>query len=309
MICLLIKRLRLADPLRYKFPFILSAILLMADLVSIPPLRFIVLIAASFVLMFGFAGFGYLTNDWADIEKDALVNKPNALQGTTTAQRAGLLVLFVFMIWPPWLVLPFTYVSALFIIGEILLFVSYAFPPLRLKEREWLGIVADAGYAHLVPALFAAYTFSLAGSVRFMQLPTLLGLLAVWQGIVGIRNILLHQLQDAENDLHSGTHTFLTGRGRINSAERFIRICLIPLEAVALMLLFVFTLYHQQPLVSLSFLIFIAWQLFYKKLSVDFMDYRNFLYTYADPYYNRWLPVSLLLTYLLHAAGVCFNVN
>lgn len=282
---------------------------MVADLVCIPPLQFTCLLAASAILMFGFAGFGYLTNDWADMHKDALANKPNALEATSVRQRVGLLALFLLMIAIPWLVLPFTVTSALFVLIELFLFVSYAFPPLRLKEKGWIGLVADAGYAHVVPVLFAGYTFGAVMPSYNIPVKCLMLTLGIWQAVVGIRNILLHQIQDAEYDRQSGTRTFLFNADRIRSVESFLQSYLIPAEAIALAILFAFTLYHQQPLVVLLFLAFIVWQWFYKKLRVQTINYRKFLYTYADPYYGVWLPVSLLFTYLLHAAGVYFFIH
>ena len=174
---------------------------------SIPFNKFIWLALLSITTISGFASLGYLFNDLFDIKKDALTSKRNFIAGKSFLPVLFyFFVAFAFLIFP-WKFLPFNFISVLLIAAELLLFLIYAAPPFRLKEKGFAGILTDALYAHALPVALAAYTFALAADKNISTIPFLL--LFLWQMLSGIRNILTHQFEDRQQDAASKTKTFV----------------------------------------------------------------------------------------------------
>jgi 4-hydroxybenzoate polyprenyltransferase len=208
-------KLRLVDSFRYKIPVLISIPYLFLEINEYEPLRALLLILAAVITCFGFVGFGYATNDLGDIETDRIIGKSNFMGLLTSFQTLGLILFFLVAALLPWLYLPFNKFSLLFIVTELLSFIFYAFPPLRLKERGFGGIFTDALYAHVIPVTFAAFTFNLSGKSKISSLEITCLFVAVflWQLALGIRNILLHQIADFENDQRASAKTFVVKIG------------------------------------------------------------------------------------------------
>ncbi len=171
--------------------------------------KFLWLALLSIVTISGFASFGYLINDFSDREKDAIAGKKNFLAGKSQAAIILLFAVALSLLMLPWIYLPFNRFSILLIALEIILFVIYSLPPLRLKERGIPGLIADALYAHALPVALAAFTFSLASGKSITFFPMML--LIAWQLVCGTRNILLHQSNDLDQDKTSETVNFVAG--------------------------------------------------------------------------------------------------
>ena len=92
----------------------------------------------------------------------------------------------------------------------LLLSFAYSVPPLRLKERGWLGVLADAMAAHVYPALLclliaaprAPYGLSKPLAVTVM----------LWSLAFGLRGFLTHLVLDDELDRDSGLRTVVHDR-------------------------------------------------------------------------------------------------
>lgn len=160
--------------------------------------------------------FGYFSNDMADREADAKAGKKNmaaalplwacvSVAAGTALAGTALIVWRNPAVWP--------WMSA-----EVVLLLLYSFPPVRLKERGLWGILADALYAYGIPAVvLLVYLDSSAGvnPVYFYFFPAFYLLL-------GLKNILRHQLDDVDNDRISGTRTLATDRPE--TAERLAEV-------------------------------------------------------------------------------------
>ena len=285
------KKLRLSNPWNFKVPL----------LVSIPYLVFLLsgqsgsafpAILASVMIITGVAGTGYLTNDLGDRHKDSLVQKENATAQLSAPALVFLFLLFMLLAIAPWFYLPVNAISICLLALQFLLFYVYAFPPFRFKERGFLGVLADAGYAHINPALLAAYTFYLYTGRAAAGFDTFMFLLAAWQLMLGCRNILFHQVKDHDKDIESGTHTFVTGTG-IAKTTALLKRMLLPLET-ALFIAFAgfITLYLPffLPVIVLYWL-FVTKQ-FIKNIHAK--SFRDYAYLYLDDLYIKWLPLIVL---------------
>jgi hypothetical protein len=200
---------RVNDWWRSKAAMLMGMVYLFTLWFGIPFNKFLQLAALSLVTITGFAATGYLLNDFFDREKDLKAGKRNFLIGKPYIIIFFSFVISLFFLSVPWLYLPFTQLSALLIAAQLTLFVIYSLPPLRLKERGIAGIVTDALYAHTLPVLLAAYTFSLAAGIRIETAP--LWALTIWQTVSGIRNILLHQHDDLTADATAESKNWVAG--------------------------------------------------------------------------------------------------
>jgi len=176
------------------------------------------------------ANFGYAVNDLFDRAEDARAGRLNVATergaGAVAASAAGSAAAAVALGgwaggWP----------AAALTAVILLLPLTYSAPPLRTKERRWLGVLSDALAAHLYPALLAwlmmAPVRSRAGGA------TTLPLLMVWALATGLRGILSHQLHGERSDGRAGLATVVHRYG----APRILRVVLgglLPVELLAL---------------------------------------------------------------------------
>lgn len=181
------------------------------------------------------AGYGYVVNDAADVEPDRLAGKANAMARFSMPVRLAVIAAFAVVGALPWLVFPLE-APALAALGAIYLIpLLYSVPPTRLKERHLLGPLADASNAFMAPALFTIALFAPLGEAAGPPLLMPVGAVA-WTLGFGLRAILKHQVDDAENDERSGTTTFVVrfGAGR---ARAVVSRVLFPVELLGLALL------------------------------------------------------------------------
>jgi len=302
------QKLRLSNPWKFKAPFLITVpyIVLLQGQYANGAAAFTAILASVLIIV-GVAGIGYLTNDLGDRKKDALIKKQNATGRMSAASLALLFVLFLCLALLPWLCLPFDALSLLLLAVQFALFYAYAFKPFRLKEKGMAGVITDALYAHANPTLLAAYTFLLYTNASLTEFGLPLLFLCLWQLLLGMRNILLHQLKDLDDDRRSGTRTFVTASGKERS-ETLVKRWLLPMELI-LFIAFIslIGLYQEIPLLLPACGLFWLITRIQKKNAVT--GYRSFAYTYLDNLYILWLPlfilgelVALSATYLYIAA-------
>jgi UbiA prenyltransferase family len=163
------------------------------------------------VATFGLAAFGYLLNDVGDRGSDQRGGSPNAVL-TAGARRvaAGLIVLAAVAVIP-WFWLPTDGLVITLLALEPALFIAYVLPPVRLKIRGIVGIFTDALYGYVIPLLVAMLVFARVADRHISVVSTVL--LVAWSLVLGVRQILSHQLIDAGRDERAGICTFVLGRG------------------------------------------------------------------------------------------------
>ncbi len=105
---------------------------------------------------------------------------------------------------------------------------AYSVPPLRIKERGWPGVAADALAAHVFPAALALMTVAHLGAGRPRGVAV--ACVLAWSAAAGLRGILSHQLSTADRDAKGGLETVAHTLGR-RPVERFVLFVLLPVEA------------------------------------------------------------------------------
>lgn len=246
-------------------------------------------IALSFVTIIGIAGFGYIVNDLSDKDQDQKAGKPNHIGQMSALNTSIILVIMLGLAFSPWLVFPTDTLSFVLLSTEVCLFIVYSLPPFRLKEKGLLGVVCDSLYAHVVPTTLALYTFYLIGHNEIFRNTYLILPILVWQFVLGIRNILYHQTIDYENDIESGTKTYITMKGD-GFGKRWIKnLQFIESILLACFLSFFAFEYHWLPL-----FIFLLHKSFMILKIDDGWKLNERLYHLSDNFNLHWLPIIFL---------------
>jgi len=302
---LLYRRLRLRNPWNYKAPLLISLPYFMIASGRVPWDLALLGILAALCTIAGIAGVAYFINDLGDARADLRAGKDNVVAGMGWRQRALTLTVFLAAALGPWLYLPFTRTSGILLAAEFGLFVVYCFPPFRLKERGFLGVIADAAYAHTLPAVLAVLTFAYMASEPYPYLSTFLPALAAWQLALGMRNIVLHQLQDHDRDAVGGTRTLAVTLGPERLAA-ILKTWLVPLEIVAFAG-FAIVASRSMPWLAPAYAAYVLLATGRLKLLGQPLPstVREGLYTYADNFYADWLPL-LILGFLLTRVPACW---
>lgn len=289
------KKLRLSKPWKYKAPLILTFTYFFILTGNVSHQEFINTFLAAIMTVIGFSGIGYLTNDLSDRKKDEKTGKQNSITGLSTLQIFFIGIFLTAVALLPWLYLPVDRISIFLIGSELLLFIIYAFPPFRLKEKGFLGLIVDALYAHVVPSLLASWTFYLVANASYELFIPFIIALGTWQLMSGIRNILSHQIVDFENDKKSGTHTWVTKKGVVK-AEKLMKNVLIPLEIITFLgfLFFIQKEINYFIFILIGFLI-LAYRSYAKVDETEKSVLRKqFTNIFLDDFYIKWLPIIVL---------------
>ncbi len=252
---------------------------------QIPFEHFGIWACCSLITIIGFASLGYLVNDYFDLEKDKLANKKNFLLHKSVFQQAVYFSIAFLLLFAPWYFLPYDFFTIALMLLQLLLYLLYSLPAIRLKERGLWGLITDALYAHSIPAIMAAHTYALIANEP-IAIPFIV-LLFTWQFCIGIRNILLHQLNDYNSDRISNTKTYIH-LNTLNEPALLIQ-RLIIIELTMLISTFIFLFWGNR--MFLIALVFILCSLLYNFLNPIQKDEVNY---YPNSIYEHILPLSFI---------------
>jgi hypothetical protein len=173
--------------------------------------------------------YGYALNELFDVGEDARMGRANAA-AALGASRMWAIVGVSALLAETFATAVAGLPGALLTLLELCLPLAYSVPPLRIKERRWLGVAADGLAAHVYPAVLALL------AVQHLMLRPVTALLAisvvVWSAAAGLRGILSHQLHTAEQDRSAGLTTVVHDVGN-QRLERAVVAVILPLEAIA----------------------------------------------------------------------------
>jgi len=234
------------------------------------------------------AAYGYIVNDFFDRVPDKLAGKSNFFDGSPI--RTVVIAVSVISVGATaWSFLPLTPITIGLLLLELVLLLTYSAPPLRLKNRT-VGILADALYSRVVPVL-TVLSFGDVLPVSWLMV------VSVWMLIAGIRNILLHQISDVENDALANEQTAVLKIGKQRTKRLILRF-LLPLEfllsIVSMVILSSYTSYIYLTLpffLVLTLIRFKVWRLEYQSLEL-WKERALFL---PNNFYEDILPLGLLV--------------
>jgi 4-hydroxybenzoate polyprenyltransferase len=209
-----------------KVPLSVTLVLLLVDGGVLGPSQTASLVLVMLIVS-AVGNHGYALNDLFDMDEDRRTGRPNFAQAVGRRRTAGVIaasaLLALTLAWiaaGPW--------GCALALAALSLSLAYSIPPVRIKERKWLGVLADALAAHVFPAALALMT------VRHLHAaqpsPLAAGCILAWSAAAGLRGILSHQLHTALRDLKGGLATVVHDIGRA-PLERFVVFGLLPIEA------------------------------------------------------------------------------
>jgi 4-hydroxybenzoate polyprenyltransferase len=172
-------------------------------------------------------------------------------------------------------------------------FSLYSLPPVRLKARGFLGLLADASGAHLFPTLLVV---SLVHRWRAEPVdPVWFAAVAVWSLCLGLRGNLWHQLTDLHNDEKTGLRTFAR-RHKITRLHRLGNFVIFPAEAAA----FAVMLWRAGSLTAAAFLCLYAlleWsRRSWWKMNLVIVAPKERFHIVMLEYYEAFFPLAVLLS-------------
>ncbi len=191
--------------------------------------------------------YGYLINDYADMELDRAHGKANTFSEDSKGRALVVTMLFLLLsVVSGWYFSDHMDFLALWFIW-IFIGSFYSLPPLRFKERGKPGLLLVVLAQRLLPILlvFTAFGFERTGEII---------LLAAYVFFRGLSSDVNHQVEDYENDLKTGTGTFAVSTG-LGLAQKVLRFSLemekILLAVILAMFLYVFAGFDLLPLMLL----------------------------------------------------------
>ena len=152
------------------------------------------------VFVVSFFAYGYVLNDYSDIDVDRKAGKKKIIANLPRS-KAKLIIAVIALIGlfslSPYYSQPSVIITVL---GAYILATSYSLPPLRLKEKGIWGVVVASAAQRISPLLVGMSVLGLYDLVSVLWLLFNFG--------IGVRYILIHQYKDIENDIRSGVSTF-----------------------------------------------------------------------------------------------------
>jgi len=238
--------------------------------------------------------YGYVLNDVFDLEVDRLAGKPNRMAAFSPTQRFLACAAALVLGFAPALFVPTSKTTLLALGLEYLILTVYSVPPIRLKARGILGLFGDASGAHVGASLYVIAVLA-DGRTPGRSPAVFIGVVLVWQLCLGLIGILVHQVEDRENDRRSGIKTFATVHEFASIRVPFTLVYAGELLAFAALCI---VLRCVAPLISVAALIYIA--LLAVKLWSQWPHYRNVAnnttlmewWQLSHPFYEAYFPLA-----------------
>jgi 1,4-dihydroxy-2-naphthoate octaprenyltransferase len=291
----------------FKLPPVLFLVYLLIPAADIFPIDAAPLIFLTVLVIASAASFGHVINDTFDIQSDALAGKPNAVAGMTPRHRLGYLILFTISGFLP-LILARAHIASIGFLALIYISVTlYSAPPIRTKERGWLGLLSDATAAHVLPSLLV---FSLVGATAMLSSTSYrIAVMAavVWQMSFGLRAILVHQVRDRDCDKQSGTQTLVL---RTDPAELSFVAGLLLLIEILMLLVLLWMFYPMLPTVlwfTMTYLLVaLCWQVSVRKGAYELLPSTTSARVPMFELYEFFLPLMGAFAVALHDRNFWF---
>lgn len=280
-----VNRIRLSD-WRYSFlPLIIGWIYLFILLLKIQINLKALFIGLLFMISScGFAALGFYINNFFDIDSDKISGKPNSLSKISGKAKIKTFLFIIMLVFIPFLWIPSDYTSWRLIFLEIILFLIYSIPSIRLKEIWYGAGMIDAGYAYLIPFLLCYHTFSLlSNKVNQINISSL----CIVFFLSGYSNFLIHQISDLEYDRRSGIKTLPMVLG-FNNSIQIVKLCII-LEGFFFVNFFLFEAgnYTLGSIIGVLYLSYII-------IATNFGTCVSKIHPY-NHFYQIYLPLILLI--------------
>lgn len=284
---------RAAEWWEYKLSPVLATAYATAFLLKLPILSLWPQLLLTLIALAACAAYVSVINDLTDFDDDRASGKANRLAGKSRGFVAAVLACCILPgagIAIHWRGEPL--LLSLYLASWVA-FTLYSLPPIRLKNRGVLGLLADASGAHLFPGLLAvAVVYSRrVGPVDTVWLVSV----AVWSLSCGARGILWHQIGDLRNDEKTGLRTFALLH-KVAWLRRLGNWVIFPAEVAAFCLM----LWHAGSRLALALLCYYALFTFLRKrlwgVNLVVVVPRDKPHILMLEYYELFFPLAFLLS-------------
>ena len=282
-------------------PFIMGCVYMWLWWFKLPfTLKTISLTFLSLLTTIGFASLGYFINEFFDKESDAKAGKLNKLAFISPQLQFGICLSSIALTLLPWIWLPSNSISWLLIVLQIFLFLIYSLPFPRIKESTYLSVVIDSLYAYVVPLILSFYTFGLIAGTT--TIPTWFYLFVVAVFFIGLRNIIIHQVNDVMKDKQSGMTTLPMVLGVENTK---LVVVIILLYEVLFIMTWVLALQveHVEMWMWIPIYLPAAFYSLRYLLSTSNINYDKLFINYT---YQYFMPLLLILLLVINNVGWIF---
>jgi 4-hydroxybenzoate polyprenyltransferase len=229
--------------------------------------------------------FGYGANDWLDYESDTLAQK-RTLQNRPVLHVRLLILLVLFSVGLR-LIPTSNWMDKAAAIGIFLLAFLYSAPPVRLKERGILGLITSSLVQLALPALLFITVFREKNITTFI----IIG----WYFLIGLRWVMIHQIEDFSNDQKSNTKTFTIIHG-LKLTESLITYLVLPIEIFLLSI----TIFSQKGCffytLIIGFIVYLGWEIgmfILRRRTILPVNLISFNWVPLADYYQIFWPISL----------------
>lgn len=277
-------------------PFVLGCVYLWLWWFAIAPgADAALLVLLSLVTTVGFASFGYVLNEWCDIADDTRAGKPNRMAFVRPWQRVAILFSTLLFTLIPWAWLPSNALSWMLIAAQLGSFLVYSIPFPRLKRIPPIAVVLDAAYAYVLPLWLSFHTYALFADAGYASwtLP-LFGAVAA----IGLRGIILHQVDDVLNDARSGITTLPRMLGTSSTARAILTLLVaeVLLFVIFLSMLALQSFQSVALVLPLLYFLHVGWGLFRgrKALSLRYLPIIPQRHL-TDQFYQKTFPLAVLV--------------
>jgi 4-hydroxybenzoate polyprenyltransferase len=220
--------------------------------------------------------FGYAVNDIADREIDRKCGKVRPAASLNV--RQSLVLVVASLLGGLAACIPLGADAAYVLGAGYALAAIYSLPPVRLKERGLVGVLAGGVAQRTIPS---ALLLALFDAGLFAD-----GVLLAWSTLVGMRWLLVHQLVDERSDRMADVTTYVTAEGA-RLSHGLIDYVLFPAE----LLLFITLVVVSTPWLALAFAPAAAtWSLTRTRRRSEGVSFATL--TLAD-LYETWWPLAV----------------
>lgn len=258
------------------------------------PAEFLFVVACFFVSLISISAFGYLFNDWCDVKADAIAGKNNRLGSLPPVLRFVLVLVPLLIGYFFWM--PVSLIATVLLALQIVALIIYSAPPVRLKNRSFWGVAADAFYGHINPVFITLFAFHFFDEADSWYKFLIASVLFVAVTLKGVRNILLHQLDDRKKDRLAGIQTFVVKNGALFSLYLINNLLLFEIISTVILSL-VISFFFPPFFLCLLFFSIVTYLKFsgWKLADVPQRQLKfKFLY-FLNDYYEGWVPVFFLI--------------
>jgi 4-hydroxybenzoate polyprenyltransferase len=284
--------IRLKDWWSFITPVVLSSVYFVILIKGMDFIESIQDISLWFISIIGTAAFGFSLNNTFDLEADKKAEKINHLALLPKWKQWTIVLLSLILATTPWFFLNLNFSAVGLLIFQIILLIAYSTPPIRLKNNNYLSIISDSLYSGMIfiIAIVVAGNFE----ADFFKYPTILFAVTVCTLFFrGLRNIIIHQIADAENDQKAGISTFALRYGKDNSLKvSYGFVIAESIGIIAFTILISLEISYWLSLIIPAFLIYFV----LKRFEIKNINKSKFIFTQIiNDFYEDILPLIFLI--------------